>query len=146
MSTVRIEKRKMPRPRKIDTSKPPKEYLKIGKRLEHVRKQCGLSQAELGEKVGLSQRAISEYECGWNRLSLPTLLKITNILGVSLEEFNCNDREEVRNQKAFPTNRRVLRHLKTIEQLPRRDQEMIFRLIDNTRAARDGHRQIGVGP
>ena len=136
MNTVKIEEREMPRPKSKYTSKPPKEYLKIGERLEHVRKQCGLSQAELGERVGISQRAISEYECGWNRLSLPTLLKITNVLGVSLEEFDCNHKEGVKNQRASPTNRRVLRHLQTIERLPRRDQEMIFRLIDNTLAAK----------
>jgi len=85
----------MARPKTRYTPKPQKELFEIGERLKQTRKQCGWSQAELGEKLGLSQRAISDYECGRNRLPAATLLKVTHLLGVSLKEFTGQNKQEV---------------------------------------------------
>lgn len=37
---------------------------KIGKFIAEVRKQRGLTQKELAEKVGISDKTISKWECG----------------------------------------------------------------------------------
>ena len=37
---------------------------RIGKVIAEVRKQVGLTQKELAEKIGVSDKTISKWECG----------------------------------------------------------------------------------
>lgn len=37
---------------------------RIGKFIAEVRKQVGLTQKELAEKIGVSDKTISKWECG----------------------------------------------------------------------------------
>ena len=40
------------------------EQEKIGKFILEIRKQKGLTQKELAEKIGVSDKTISKWECG----------------------------------------------------------------------------------
>lgn len=58
----------------------------IGKRLKYCRKQCGLTQEQLGEKVNLSTTYISAVERGLYSISLTKLIDIVNCLGYSADD------------------------------------------------------------
>jgi len=53
--------------------------------IKKERKRAGLSQGELGDKIGVSQKAISKYELGTATPPPDTLEKLANLFGVSLD-------------------------------------------------------------
>lgn len=59
----------------------------VGGQLRLRRAQAGLTQTELGAKVGLSFQAVQKYETGENRISASRLYQLARILDVSLAYF-----------------------------------------------------------
>lgn len=59
----------------------------VGKRVRERRVLCGLSQAELGDLVGLTFQQIQKYERGANRISASRLWEFSLILHVKVEWF-----------------------------------------------------------
>ena len=57
----------------------------VGERLKTARKAQRLTQAQLGERVGVTQSAIANIEGGLNPPSLDTLRTICSVLGVSAD-------------------------------------------------------------
>lgn len=53
--------------------------------LRAARKAKGLTMKELGEKIGVSESAISQYETGKREADFETILKIGEILDCSLD-------------------------------------------------------------
>lgn len=49
--------------------------------------ELGLSQEELGEKLGVSYQQVQKYEKGISRLTVEKLLKIAHILDVQVDYF-----------------------------------------------------------
>jgi transcriptional regulator with XRE-family HTH domain len=54
----------------------------IGCRIRVRRKALGLTQAELGQTIGVSFQQIQKYERGRNRVSSSTLIALAQVLGV----------------------------------------------------------------
>ena len=59
----------------------------IGARIKELRRQAGLTQEALAERVGLDSRHLSRLEVGRHFPSLQTLELIANALNVQLVEF-----------------------------------------------------------
>jgi transcriptional regulator with XRE-family HTH domain len=59
----------------------------VGGQLRLRRAQAGLTQTELGSKVGLSFQAVQKYESGENRISASRLYQLARILDVPLSYF-----------------------------------------------------------
>lgn len=59
----------------------------VGDRLRVFRKDMGLSQTELGNKIGLTFQQIQKYERGLNRIAAGRLYKFSVIFGVSVDGF-----------------------------------------------------------
>lgn len=55
----------------------------IGQNLRTLRRQCGITQAELAEKTGVSTDHISHAEIGSGSISLPLLIAICKLLEVT---------------------------------------------------------------
>ena len=62
-------------------------YIAIGKRIRQLRIGRGWSQAMLAEKSGVEPSNISHIERAATKLSLPTLVNISNALEVTLDEI-----------------------------------------------------------
>ena len=60
----------------------------IAKKIKLARKKQNLTQSELAEKIGISPKQLSRIEIGSFMPSLPTFLKIINILNIDIKEFN----------------------------------------------------------
>lgn len=63
------------------------DYAAIGKRIRKCRKQAGLSQEALAEKVWISATHMSHIETGSTKLSLPVLVDIAAALDVGTDEL-----------------------------------------------------------
>lgn len=63
------------------------DYYKIGQKIRKYRKNCGLSQEELAEKVGISTTHLSHIETGNTKLSLSVFVEIAYVLSVSTDEL-----------------------------------------------------------
>ena len=59
----------------------------FGPRLKELREKAGLTQKEVGEKVGVSTNTVARLERGENTPSWPTVVALAQALGVSCEDF-----------------------------------------------------------
>jgi transcriptional regulator with XRE-family HTH domain len=66
----------------------------VGMRVRVRRKELGLSQSSLGEKVGITFQQIQKYEKGTNRIGAGRLQAMANALGVSVSYFFPDAAEE----------------------------------------------------
>ena len=57
----------------------------LGERMRMHRARLRLSQQDLGKQVGLSTNSISAVECGDVDVKASRLLKIADVLGVSMD-------------------------------------------------------------
>lgn len=60
-------------------------------RIAEERKKLGLSQEDLANKLKVSQKSISKYECGTRRPSYETLLAMASLFNVSADYLLGND-------------------------------------------------------
>lgn len=75
----------------------------LSNKLRHARKSAGLSQKELGEKLKISEMAISAYETGRAIPPLPSLKRISKITKFPLIYF-IEDGEKSLSSKTFVKN------------------------------------------
>lgn len=62
-------------------------YMALGMEIEETRKAQGLSQEELGDRVGLSRASISNIEGGRQQIYVHHLHDIARALGTSAEDI-----------------------------------------------------------
>lgn len=62
-------------------------YVKIGEKIRKYRKEKGISQEELAEKVGISVTHMSHIETANTKLSLPVFVSIAEALGLKLDDL-----------------------------------------------------------
>lgn len=63
------------------------DYLSIGKKIKENRRNLGITQEVLAEKVNVSIPHISRIECGFSSPSLQTLVDICNVLGITIDDL-----------------------------------------------------------
>ena len=64
---------------------------KIAKNLIYYRKQAGLTQAELAEKINYSDKSVSKWESGNGIPDVYTLMALAELYGVTLDAFVATD-------------------------------------------------------
>lgn len=57
----------------------------MGKRIKELRIHLGLTQKELGTKIGVAQNTITQYERGLSKISIDILIKLTIALDSSAD-------------------------------------------------------------
>jgi transcriptional regulator with XRE-family HTH domain len=99
----------------------------IGKRLRELRRRRGLTQAEIGERLGITQTLVSEYERGNLRVHGPLVAAFAKELKVSADEIL--GLVKLPDDGIF-RDRRFLRRLQKIERLSTRNKLLLLRNID----------------
>ena len=61
--------------------------IQIGQRIRKYRKEKGLNQSELAEKIGKSLRTVQKYEKGEIEVAISVISDIAEVLGVSSSEI-----------------------------------------------------------
>lgn len=64
-----------------------KRDYRLGRKIHKVRKERGLTQERLAEKVGVSTTWIGYIETGYKRPNLKMIYKIANSLGVKVKDI-----------------------------------------------------------
>lgn len=82
----------------------------IGERIREIRKSRGLTQKELGERLGLSYQSIAQWENNLRKPKSETILKIATALGVRYED--------IVGIETFDTGEELLARLKEIRENP----------------------------
>ena len=100
----------------------------IGARISQLRKDKGMTQKELAERLQVSQPVVSDYENDVIRLPADIVGEIAQILEVTSDELLGLKRES--RSTGSVKNRRLSRRLQAIDALPKRDQEALLRTID----------------
>lgn len=59
----------------------------VGEKIKQERQNANMSQKELGEKLGVSQAMIGQYESGKRKPKVETLTKIANALDVPISKL-----------------------------------------------------------
>lgn len=61
-----------------------KQNIALGKRFKSLRVNCGLTQKQLAEKVGITSATLSRYEQGYiDHINTSMIIKFAEIFGVS---------------------------------------------------------------
>jgi len=116
-------------PRKSRLTLPPINLGKesVGQRIARLRKQAGLSQAELAKKIGIIQVLVSDYELDKLRVHAEMLARFAKTLGVSADELVGLKHGSTNGHNL---SRKVVRRMQQIETLPRRHQRALLQTID----------------
>ncbi|MFD0590928.1 helix-turn-helix domain-containing protein [Paenibacillus sp. GCM10027627] len=65
----------------------------FGEKLKNERKNKGWSQEELAEKLFVSRQSISKWENGQNYPSIETIIKVSDLFGMTIDELLRSDEE-----------------------------------------------------
>lgn len=68
--------------------------MEFSERLKDLRKQAGLTQVDVAEKLGISQPAYASWERGVKKPTQENLVKIAQILSVSVDYLVGNSEEK----------------------------------------------------
>ena len=73
------------------------DQIKTGKFIAGLRKEKGLTQAQLAEKLNITDRAISKWETGKSMPDSSIMLELCSILGITVNELLSGERIEMNN-------------------------------------------------
>ena len=71
------------------------DQIKIGKFIAECRKKKNLTQAQLAEKLNITDRAISKWETGKAMPDSDIMLDLCDILGIKVNELLCGEMIEI---------------------------------------------------
>jgi len=99
----------------------------IGSRIAELRKARGLTQVEMAEALGVIQGVVSTYEVGRTRAHPAVLLRLADILNVSVDEIlGRGPRKQPK-----PHDQRMWSRFQLLGKLPERDQKAVMRMISS---------------
>lgn len=98
----------------------------VGQRIRTLREARGMMQVEIAKILGIDQSNVSAIERGVRGLTVHQTLKLARALRVSTDEIL----SDMQTRDDGPLDRRFLRRLQRVGQLPKRDQQALLRTID----------------
>ena len=75
------------------------DQIKIGKFFQELRKEKGLTQEQLAERLGVARRTISRWETGSNLPDLDILIELSDLYSVDLRELLDGERKQKKMDK-----------------------------------------------
>ena len=97
-------------------------HRQIGYRIKEVREQNHISQAQLAEMTDLSISYISHIENAKRKASLDSLIRIVNVLGITMDELLAG--VQMNNPTAYQTDIDIL-----MENCSENEKRFIYELI-----------------
>ena len=101
--------------------------IELAKRVESFRKRSGILQAELAEKLGVTQPMISRIERGLVRLNGELIMTLAEIFSISTDELLG---VKTKQTAEATVARRWVKRMQRIEGLPKRQQDALALIID----------------
>jgi transcriptional regulator with XRE-family HTH domain len=112
----------------------------FGNRLIAVRKAQGVTQVELAQAVGVTQRGISYYEARGGNPTLDMIVKLANALDVSSDVLlGIKSADEIPVQPSdvrTVDERRLWKRFRQLMRVPEKDRRAILRMLDSMAKAK----------
>ena len=111
--------------------------MNIGETIKKYRKEKGLTQKELGEKCGIAESTLRQYELGIRKPKMNTIGKIANALEIPRIDYIVKTNElsfimEISNNSNKDFEKRMLTYLSALNSLGRKELEKkMLELINN---------------
>ena len=119
------------------------EVAAIGSRLRRLRKERGLTQAELARQIGIQQSDLSRMEKGEYRVSLDNLFKILGVFDLDLADFFA-ERESAAAQHHQPLSRQDMKILHLLRELSPEGRAEVQEFLEfKLRKERQERRSLG---
>jgi len=101
----------------------------LGEHVTELRKEQGMTQAELACALGVSQQTVFAYELGDRRVSVLIVAKLAKIFGVTVEEMIGMSRipRPTGHRRLSPAG---IRHAERYHQLSKTEQRLVKKIID----------------
>lgn len=106
----------------------PKPRTDFGRRVNEARERVGLTQQQLAEKLGSSQRAIARWERDSIALRPDQLFVLADVLGVSLDYLIGRSQDRQPAAKGPPGKLRLA--FERAHKLPRHEQNQIVKFVE----------------
>jgi len=100
----------------------------IHEQLSRIRKQRGMTQAEVAESLDLPQGLISNYEKGARRLHSELLVRFAELFEVSTDELLGHKLKKKRKNNEFGLH--IVKRMQQIEALSKSRQKAVLQGID----------------
>jgi transcriptional regulator with XRE-family HTH domain len=115
----------------------------FGERLVEIRKARGLTQYDLADLIGTTQRTISYYENEGGHPQAPVMADLARALNISTDELlgvkkgvrTLQSKKTAANHED-PEIRRVWKKFQQLLSLPEKDQRAVIRLVNSLVAAK----------
>ena len=101
----------------------------IGERIRKARLARGLTQAELGKKIGVSQRMVTYYEVRGVSPTPELLVKLAHVLGIPVEEL-VGQKPGTNPPSEAPESVHLWRRVKKLQELRPNDRKTVLKMID----------------
>ena len=135
----------------VDPRKPDNIDVEVGRLVRVQRVAKGLSQTELGNRIGVTFQQVQKYESGANRISMGRLTRIGKVLGVDVTYLlganrraapsaPVNPKDQAKYSEAVGMLGRIgaLRLLKAFNAIPKKPaglRESIVQMVEGASAA-----------
>lgn len=120
----------------MDASKPPMDtsqprgisreaaafFKRLGQRIARIRQEKGMSQAQLGQIVGVSEEQVAEVEAGIRRPPLSVMPALAACLGIAISDLV--------DDKQLSLSPGMQRHVEALKKLSRSDQRFVMRMTE----------------
>lgn len=107
--------------------RPSREAPPFGKRLAALRKERGLTQAEVADRFGISIKMVDYYERRATNPALEIIRNAAALFGVTVAEMLGEDLGKPRPRPGPPS--RLEAQIERVRKLPRRQQEHIIKTL-----------------
>ena len=99
----------------------------LGKHITELRKEIGMTQAELARALKVSQQTVFAYELGDRRVSVLMLVKLARIFDTSVEELSGLKMPIRPKRRLSPAG---VRHAESYQRLSKTEQRFVKKIID----------------
>ena len=104
----------------------------FGTRLLAARRARGLTQTQLAEGIGATQKAISYYEATGGNPSADVVTKLSKALGVTTDDLlGLTQPQEPGAEPTTPDEKRLWRRFRQLLALPEKDRRAVMRMLDS---------------
>ncbi|MGH8033165.1 MAG: helix-turn-helix domain-containing protein [Luteimonas sp.] len=103
-------------------------FRQLGQRIAERRKTQDLTQAQLGELVGVTQQQIGSFEIGRRRIPVSTLPLLAKALNVSIEALIGGTPKAAAKRGPAP---KLQQQLEQLQALPRAKQRLVSEVLDS---------------
>ena len=108
-------------------------FRELGTRIACTRKERGMTQAQLAERLGVAQQTLAHYEVARARIAADLLPRLADLLDLSLDELLAGQPTIRAPGKRGPASR-LQQQLDALAQLPKARQRFVSDMLDTVLA------------